>query len=145
MAANALRAFYYESFPIKELTYFDVPESRTGGVKTGGMGAQQFSKLVNSIATEGLINPVFVEDDNVCLRVQLGNNRIVAMKQLGHENIKAVIITKGGKGPPSGGYVEHIPLHKFDAFMKRVHPGDTKYTACSYARNIRKTYRQVPE
>ena len=144
MRLNSLRAFYYESFPIEELTYFDIPESRTGGVKSGGMGKQQFEKLVASIKEKGMINPVYAEDDNVCLRVQLGNNRIMAMKQLGHTTVKAVIITKGGKGAPAPG-AEAIPLHKFTAFMKRVHPGDSKYTACSYARNIRGTNRQVPE
>lgn len=144
MPINSLRAFYYESFPIEKLTYFDVPESRTGGVKSGGMAKQQFDKLVASIESEGMINPVFVEDDNVCLRVQLGNNRVMAMKQLGHDNVRAVVVTKGGKGPPAPG-AEHIPLHKFDAVMKRIHPGDTKYRGCSYARNIRKAFRQEAE
>lgn len=144
MRLLALRAFYYESFPIEKLTYFDVPTSRTGGTKTGGMGAKQFKQLVGSIEEKGLINPVFVEDDNVHLRVQLGHNRVQAMLQLGHDNIRAVVITKGGKGPPAPG-AEDIPLHKFEAVMKRLHPGDTKYHGCSYARNIRGTNRQVPE
>ena len=144
MPVNALRAFYYESFPIELLTYFDIPESRTGGVKSGGMGKRQFEQLVDSIKEKGLINPVFVEDDNVCLRVQLGHNRIQAMKQLGHDHIKAVVVTKGGKGPPAPGS-EAIPLHKFEAVMKRVHPGDTKYHGCSYARNIRGAFRQEAE
>lgn len=144
MRLLALRAFYYESFPIELLTYFDIPESRTGGVKTGGMGAKQFEQLVVNIEEKGLINPVFVEDDNVCLRVQLGHNRIQAMKQLGHDTIKAVVVTKGGKPAPAAG-AEDIPLHKFEAVMKRIHPGDTKYHGCSYARNIRGTNRQVPE
>lgn len=144
MRLLALRAFYYESFPIEMLTYFDPPESRTGGVKSGGMGKKQFEQLVVSIKEKGLTNPVFVEDDNVHLRVQLGNNRIHAMKQLGHDHIKAVVVTKGGKGAPAPG-AQAIPLHKFEAFMKRVHPGDMKYHGCPYARNIRGTNRQVPE
>ena len=144
MAINSLRAFYYESFPIEQLTYFDIPTSRTEGVKTGGMGAEEFQQLVDNISEHGMINPVYVEDDNVCLRVQLGNNRVIAMKQLGHGNVRAVIITKGGKGPPAPGS-EPIPLHKFDAVMERVHPGDTKYRACRYARNIRGAFRQEAE
>ena len=126
------------------LTYFDFPESKTDGVKSGGMKKEEFEKLVVSIKENGLTNPVFVEDDNVCLRVQLGNNRIHAMKQLGHDHIKAVVVTKGGKDAPAAG-AQDIPLHKFEAFMSRVHPGDTKYRDCPYARNIRGTNRQGPE
>jgi hypothetical protein len=144
MRLISLRAFYYEAFPIEELTYFDIPESRTGGVKSGGMDKEEFEGLVASIKEKGMINPVYVEDDNLCLRVQLGNNRVIAMKQLGYTTVKAVIITKGGKGAPAPG-AQDIPLHKFNAFMERVHPGDTKYLACSYARNIRGVNRQVPE
>ena len=146
MRLNSLRAFYYESFPIKELCYFDVPESRTGGIKTGGMDKRQFEELVASLEEKGMINPVYVEgsDHNRNLQVQLGNNRIVGMKQLGHTTVRAVVVTKGGLGPPADG-AEEIPLHKFNAFMERVHPGDTKYLACPYARNISGANRQVPE
>ena len=144
MPTNSLRAFYYEAFPIELLNYFDIPESRTGGIKTGGMGKEAFESLVSSIEKNGMINPVYAEDDNVSLKVQLGSNRIVAMKQLGHETVRAVIITKGGKGAPAPGSVG-IPLHKFDAFMARVHPGDNKWQQCPYVRNIQRGHCQVPE
>ena len=105
MPINGVQAWYFEEFPIDLLDYFDVPESRTGGVKTGGMSAEAFQELLDSIKEKGLINPVIAENDNTRTLVQLGNNRCVAMKQLGYDTIKTVYCTKNSVLPPvKGGY-----------------------------------------
>lgn len=137
MPVNGVQAWYFEAFPIELLDYFDIPESRTGGVKTGGMSPKKFQALKDSIQQEGLINPVIVENDNFRARVQLGNNRCIAMMQLGHDTIKAVYCTKNNNLPPVKGG-KPIPADKVDATMRIIHPGDTKYIRLPYLRNLRR-------
>lgn len=137
MRINAVQAFYFDDFPIDMLDYFDIPESKTGGVKTGGMGASEFERLVSSIKEKGLVNPIIVEDDNTSRKVQLGNNRCVAMKQLGYDTIKTIYCTKNGKSPPMAGG-KSIPADKVDATLRVIHPGDNKYTGCNYLTNLRR-------
>lgn len=140
MPINGVQAFYFEEFPIDELNYFDVPPEKTGGVKTGGMSAKAFQKLLDSIKEEGLINPVIAENDNSKTKVQLGNNRCVAMKKLGYNTIKTVYCTKNGNKPPHPGG-KPIPADRVDATMRIIHPGDTKYITCPYLRNLRRHYQ----
>jgi hypothetical protein len=137
MRINGVQAFYFDDFPIELLDYFDIPESRTGGVKTGGMGPKEFEKLCASIKEKGLINPVIVEDDNTFRKVQLGNNRCIAMKQLGYDTIKAIYCTKNGNGPPVAGG-KAIPADKVDATLRVIHPGDQKYLTCPYLKHLRR-------
>jgi hypothetical protein len=144
MPINGLQAFYYEAVPIDELDYFDIPEQRTGGVKTGGMQPKAFAALVESIKQNGLTNPVLVEVDVNNKKVQLGNNRCVAMKTLGYDSIKAVVITKNGIKAPFPN-AKPIPPQNFDATMRVVHPGDEKYITCPYVRNLRGSFRQEKE
>lgn len=137
MPINGVQAWYFENFPIDLLDYFDIPKSKTGGVKTGGMSAKAFQKLLDSIKENGLVNPVIAENNNTRVVVQLGNNRCVAMKHLGHDTIKTVYCTKNGVRPPVGGGYP-IPADKVDATMKVIHPGDTKYITCPYLKNLRR-------
>lgn len=142
MRLSGLRAFYFEAFPIDKLSPYDIPVSRTGGVKTGGMGAKEFQKLTSSIAEKGLINPVIVEDDNTKLKVAMGNNRVWAIKTLGGTHIKAIVITKNNNPAPEPGD-EEIPLKYFEDKMKTLHPGDMTWKHSPYARQIRRHNRQL--
>jgi hypothetical protein len=137
MPINTVQAWYFDNFPINLLDYFDIPENRTGGVKTGGMQPHRFQALKESIEQEGLINPVIVEYDNTRAKVQLGNNRCIAMLQLGHDTIKTIYCTKNGVLPPVPGG-KPIPADKVDATMRVIHPGDTKYIRLPYLRNLRR-------
>lgn len=139
MPANGLQVFFYESFPIECLDFIHV--SISGG-SPGGMPEEEFDRLVKSIKTQGLINPILVEDDNTRLKVQLGNNRIWARKKLGHDTIKTILITKNSKPAPLPGFLP-IPLHQFDATMAIIHPGDKLYEKSPYVRNIRGAFRQT--
>lgn len=140
MRINAVQAWYFEDFPIELLDYFDIPESRTGGVKTGGMSPKKFQALKDSIQDKGLINPVIAENNNTRTVVQLGNNRCIAMLQLGYDTIKTVYCTKNGNPPPVAGGLP-IPADKVDATMRVIHPGDKKYIRCPYLRNLRRHYQ----
>ena len=144
MPINGLRAFSYEAFPIEKLDYFDIPVSRTGGRKTGGMSPKKFDELLENIRTNGLINPVIVEDDNTSLKVALGNNRIIAMKELGHDHIKALVITKNCNPAPAKGFVD-IPPQYLECRMKKLHPGDDKWAQTRYCRQMRTSFRQQEE
>lgn len=137
MPVIGVQAFYFENFPIDLLDYFDIPESRTGGIKTGGMDASEFEQLLSSIKEKGLINPIIVEDDNTYRKVALGNNRCVAMKELGYSTIKTIYCTKNSKQPPVAGG-KGIPADKVDATLRVIHPGDDKYTDCPYLKNLRR-------
>lgn len=141
MPANGLQVFFYESFPIECLDFIHV--SISGG-SPGGMPEEEFDRLVKSIKTQGLINPILVEDDNTRLKVQLGNNRIWARKKLGHDTIKTILITKNSKPAPLPGFLP-IPLHQFDATMAIIHPGDKLYEKSPYVRNIRGAFRQISD
>lgn len=142
MRINGVCVYYYESFPIEKLDYFDIPPERTGGHRTGGMGVKEFNQLVESIKTEGLINPVIVEDNNTSLKVQLGNNRCMAMKELGYDTIKAVVSTKNSNPAPEPGAMP-IPVQHVDYWMKELHPGDEKWIKTAYLRQVRSSFRQV--
>jgi len=143
MPINGLRPFYYERFPIAMLDYFDVPTKRTGGIKTGGMGAEEFTSLVESIKTNGLINPIIVEDNNTSLKVQLGNNRIWALLALGETHVKAIVITKNCKGAPYPG-AEEIPIQYFESRVMQLHPGDETWRKSYYAKLLISSFKQLP-
>jgi hypothetical protein len=140
MPANGLQAFFHPNCPIERLAYFKIPID--GDTQTGGMPEEQFKKLVASIKKEGLINPILIEDDNFKLKVQLGNNRIWAVKHLGKETIKAIVITKNSKPCPIPNALP-IPLHQFKATMELLHPGDKLYEKSPYVKNILGAFRQI--
>lgn len=141
MPVNGLQVFFYENFPIERLSFISLSISSGS---PGGMPEEEFSRLVKSIRDQGLINPILVEDDNTRLKVQLGNNRIWAVKNLGHDTIKTILITKNSKPAPLPNFFP-IPLHQFDATMAIIHPGDKLYEKSPYVRNIRGAFRQVNE
>ena len=130
------KAYYYESLPMDILDAFDVPEKE--GVKTGGMSAKMFLKLVTSIEKKGLINPIIVEH-GLRLKVAMGNNRVWAMKHLGHTHIPVVLFAQERSRPEGG---ELIPTKFLECRMKKLHPGDNTWIHSQAARMIRKTCKQ---
>lgn len=136
MRYNGFKAFYYEALPIASLSVFDVPEK--DGVKTGGMSAKKFLSLVDSIESKGLINPITIEDGRR-LTVQIGNNRVWAVKQLGHTHIKSILFSKELDKPEGG--IE-IPLKFLEHQMKILHPGDNTWMLCQAARYLRRAVKQ---
>jgi hypothetical protein len=133
------KAYYYESLPIDTLDAFDVPER--DGVKTGGMSAKMFLKLVSSIEKKGLTNPIIVEHGRR-LKVAMGNNRVWAMKHLGHTHIPVVLFAREVSRPDGG---ELIPTKFLESRMKKIHPGDNTWIHSQAARMIRKSCRQEVE
>lgn len=143
MGKQVPRAYWYESIPIELLDPFDVPEERTGGIKTGGMKGEEWESLVSSIKEEGLANPIMVEDDNTSLKIPIGNNRVWAMKQLGETHIKAVVFTrsKADHQMPPGGV--RIPNNFFVYQMKKLHPGDETWKKCISAQRVASSAYQI--
>lgn len=143
MARQVPKAYWYEELPISLLDPFDVPEERTGGVKTGGMKAEEWDPLLASIKEKGLINPIMVEDDNTSLKVAIGNNRVWAMKHFGATHIKAVIFTRSKTSdqmPPGGIF---IPNNFFVHQMEKLHPGDKTWEKCYSAQRVAKSAFQI--
>lgn len=139
MRWQGFKAYYYESLPIDILDAFDVPEKE--GIKTGGMTATKFLKLVESIKNKGLLNPVIVEHGKR-LKVAMGNNRIWAMKYLGHTHVPVVLFAQEQTRPEGG---ELIPTKFLEARMKKIHPGDNTWIHSQAARMLRKSCRQEAE
>ena len=139
MRWQGYKAYYYESLPMDILNAFDVPEK--DGVKTGGMPVKRFLKLVESIEKKGLTNPIIVEHGGR-LDVAMGNNRIWAMKHLGHTHIPVVLFAKEILRP-EGGVL--IPTKFLEARMKKIHPGDNTWIHSQAARMLRKSCRQEVE
>jgi len=133
------KAYYYESLPMDILDAFDVPKK--DGVKTGGMSAKKFLQLVESIRNKGLLNPIIVEHGKR-LTVAMGNNRIWAMKHLGHTHIPVVLFAKAATRPNGG---ELIPTKFLESRMKVLHPGDNTWIHSQAARMLRKSCLQVSE
>ena len=134
MAYDNLKAWWYESFPIELLSPFDIPESKTNGVKTGGMKEKEWIPLINSLKEEGMVNPIIVEDNNSEFKVAIGNNRVWAMKSFGDTTIKAIVITRGRTNIPPGGI--HIPKNIFVHQMKLLHPKDETWRKSAFATKI---------
>ena len=110
------------------------------GTTTGGMGEKKFLGLKESIKNEGLINPIIIENDQR-FRIAMGNNRVEAMRQLGHDHIKAVVIIKGAKDLLPGHQL--IPNHCFESFMGEIHPGDDLWKHSQWAKRVLRSAVQV--
>lgn len=143
MALNNLKAWWYEAIPIELLDPFDVPEEKTGGIKTGGMKANEWDPLIKSLKKDGMINPIMVEDDNVSFKVAIGNNRVWGMKSLGETTIKAIVMTRGREAHsmPPGGTL--IPNNFFLCQMNKLHPGDETWKKSRYASKIAGSILQI--
>ena len=118
-------------------------QKRTGGVKTGGMQADEWDPLLKSLREEGMVNPIMVEDDNTSFKVAIGNNRVWGMKALGETTIKAVVMTRGKQeqNMPSGGIP--IPNNLFVYQMGILHPRDDTWKKSRYAAKISKSVLQI--
>lgn len=139
MRWQGYNAYYYESLPMDILSAFDIPEK--DGVKTGGMPADTFLSLVESIKNKGLLNPIIVEHGER-LTVAIGNNRVWAMKHLGHTHIPVVLFARETTRPDGG----ELILTKFlESRMKELHPGDDTWMKSQAARMLRKSCLQVSE
>ena len=132
MRWQGYNAYYYESVPIDTLNAFDVPEK--DGVKTGGMPAKKFLKLVDDIRENGLTNPICVEHGRR-MTVAIGNNRVWALKHLGYTHAPIILFAKEATRPAGG---EQIPLKYLDSRLKKLHPGDDTWRLCGAARWIRR-------
>ena len=143
MSRHNLKAWWYEALQIDLLDPFDVPEEKTGGIKTGGMKPAEWEPFFASVKKHGLINPIIVEDDNTSFKVAIGNNRVWAMKALGETTIKAIVITRSKvqSQMPEGGVF--IPPQIFVHHLSKVHPGDDTWKKSGAALWIAKTTRQV--
>jgi len=139
MRWQGYKAYYYESLLISTVNAFDIPEK--DGVKTGGMSAKNFLALVESIRKTGLWHPIIVEDGKR-LKVAIGNNRVWAMKYLGHTHIPAILFTKPASRPDGG---ELIPTKFLEDRMKKLHPSDNTWIHSQAARMLRKSCRQEVE
>lgn len=139
MQWHGFKAYYYENMPMDILDAFDVPEK--DGVKTGGMSAKMFLKLVASIEKQGLTNPIIVEHGRR-LTVAMGNNRVWAMKHLGHTHIPVVLFAQDTDRPDGG---ELIPTKFLEDRMKKIHPGDNTWIHSQVARALRRSCRQEVE
>lgn len=134
------RVYYFEALPITRLQALDFNHMHFGEAKTGGMPLEEFSALKNSIEKEGLINPIVIEVDSgnpPRFRIAMGNNRVEAYKQLGHDTIKALVLVKGHNKPFEGlGEFDEIQQPDLEEFMSQVHPGDVLWKKSSWANRV---------
>jgi hypothetical protein len=133
------KAYYFESFPIKELMFLDFTHMHVDGIKTGGMKKEAFLSLTDSIRSEGLINPIIVEvDSGPRFRIAMGNNRAEVVKQLGEDFIKALVFFNCTQPTPELGECTHIFDTDLEAFMEEKHPGDETWKKSAWADRLLK-------
>ena len=134
------QTYYFEKLPISRLLRLDFTHMNFNGLKTGGMSPEEFLALRENIKENGLINPLVVEVDSgnpPRFRIAMGNNRVEAWEQLGHDTIKALVIVKG-HGTPFAGLGEYTKVSrgKLELFMSDKHPGDALWRKSSWAKRI---------
>jgi len=136
------RAYYFEELPIARLNILNFSHMRHGDLKTGGMPLDEFLALKENIKENGLRNPIVVEVDSgnpPRFRIAMGNNRVEAWQQLGHDTIKALVICKQQPPPIDGlGDYQHIEHPDLETFMACVHPGDDLWKKSSWASRMLK-------
>lgn len=139
---------YVEEFPIDKLQRIPFPEQHVyDGIQTGGMKKDAFLALKDDIKKNGLINPIIVEVQSghpARFIIAMGMNRTEAWRQLGHDTIKAVVITKDNR--QLSDYVDNskeIPTHTFQEFMADNHPGDELWKKSVWANRVLKSVLQA--
>jgi hypothetical protein len=130
MRYHNYRAYFHNSLCLDDVEVFDVPEKE--GIKTGGMSKEKFLELVSSIEEKGLINPLVVEKRKV-MKVQVGNNRVWALRQLGHTHAPAVIFARQFEAPANA---QLIPSRFLESKMKKLHPGDNTWKITPVAKRL---------
>jgi hypothetical protein len=80
----------YKEIPIEDITHLTRPEFINGEEK------KFYTALLESLTKYGMRDPVFIEqkkdkEDNIILKILVGNNRMVIAKKLGFKLVRCVI------------------------------------------------------
>jgi len=137
MRYHGYRAYFHDNLCFDDIEVFDLPEKE--GVKTGGMSKEKFLELVDSIKEKGLINPLIVEKRKG-MKVELGNNRVWALRQLGYTHAPAVIFSRQFEAPANA---QLIPTQFLDSKMKKLHPGDDTWKKSPIGKRLLKAATQL--
>ena len=115
----------YKELPMQTITYITRPEFIDGTEK------RFYDALLESITKYGMQDPVFIDqrkddNDNIILKVLVGNNRMVIAKKLGFKTVRSIVKLLD----PNNNDIEGEPLnndqeitdlffHKQDLFIKK--------------------------
>ena len=80
----------YKELPIEDITHLTRPEF------VNGTEQKFYDALLQSMTEHGMRDPVFIDqrkdkNDNLILKVTVGNNRMVIAKQLGLKLIRSIV------------------------------------------------------
>jgi hypothetical protein len=136
------KPYYYDAFPIEKLRLLDFSHMHFDGLKTGGMKEEEFLSLRDNIEKNGLINPIVVEvDSGPVYRIAMGNNRVEALKQLGHTHVKALVLFCYTQPSEELGPCLQVNDSDLESFMSIKHPGDETWRKSGWCDRLLKFVR----
>ena len=85
-----MTSLFYKELPIEDITYLKRIEF------VNGTEQKFYDALLHSMTQHGMRDPIFIDqrkdkNDNLILKVTVGNNRMVIAKELGLKSIRAIV------------------------------------------------------
>ena len=106
-----------DTVPTAQCKYWWPKYNNNSEILANAMSSDFYKRVRNSIKKNGIINPlmgILENDGDELVRVKLGNNRLIAARELGIDEVPMIMLN----------YEDEWKIHKKDYVLS---PGDIEY------------------